>query len=341
MKKETNIYIVPSPFPYICACEARARFGKDKNNILILLFDSSKNLKNDNKVMSLVDESLWDEVHHVLPQSSSFKKHNSEIALVWRIKKKYGQATQVFATEMNIFLVHLAASSMKAEELVLLDEGCGTIDVVEWIRSGERTYKPRKKSIGTRALVKLAGLSCDTVPQFSLFSIYDLEPVLGVIPKVYRHNLEELRKQVGADAPVREGVYILGSPARTLEYKYQLAKLEERFKGRTIIYLPHRTTYDEMWDHLRNKTSFIIDDAHDGPVELKFIMEGIKPEAHVGFYSTATSTLSVLYPDSEAYNAFMKGETELFITEAMDEYYQKHYTSLAYKNVKEVGWNES
>jgi hypothetical protein len=320
--KKANIYIIPSSFSYFCATEAKAKFGQECTNILIITYDSQRTYNNDKQVENIIDHDLWDEVLHIYPHKNSLLTHFQEIAITKKIKNHY-IASNIFAADWDSFFFHLLICSLNPLHAYFIDEGASTLWVYEQLLTtqNQQLFAPRQKSLLTRALVATTGLQFKRNSHLKMFTFFNLESIPNVI-EIETHNLSIFKKDTNPPLQ-KKSLLILGSPEFSEYYIQKLVEIKNRFEPEKIIYTPHRKEKKNTIEKIQSTLKCQID-KRPLPVEAKLLEYHFQPEHIVGFFSTALASIAIICPNSKLYNSSPHSSYESNISGAFKTFFLKY-----------------
>lgn len=299
--EKANIYIIPSSFPYFCAQEAMVHFGKECKNILIPTYPSKRIYKHNCQLENVIDHKLWNEIFYICPHKNRTLTHLQEICITKKIQKKYS-IKKIFAADANSFFFHLLISSLNPPETYVIDEGASTLEVYEQLlkEKNQNVFQPPQKSLFTRAMLTLSGLTYKNNCHLKMFTFFNLKSINNVI-EIQTHNLSTLKKN--DMLPIKEkSLMILGTIEFSDYYIKKLLEIKKRFGSKKIIYVPHRKEKSRNINKIKTVLQCEIDN-RPAPVELKIIDYTYQPKVIVGFFSTALASIKVICPGSIFFNS--------------------------------------
>ncbi len=297
-----NLFLVTSPFQYICAIEAKAHY-KAKNNILLLVEQPSEPGLSQQK--KLVNENEWDHVIKI-PRTNRTRNLPKVIKEIWIITQKK-QINNFLHAEYNGWRTKLLLRNLNIDKEVYFDDGTLTInEYEEGIRS--KAVYSRKRFINDLTL-KLQGITpIGELPQsekLELFTIFDIANPEHVIVK---NTLTELKKKVGSTelfeptAPVGFiGEGAIGHKRRkTQEVYVEEVRTFALNHPQGVIYFPHRTETEETKEAIKNIPNLTYHQS-EYPLEIELVEKKIKLSKLIGALSTAQYTASLIYKDMPIY----------------------------------------
>ncbi|EKO3593544.1 glycosyltransferase 52 family protein [Vibrio metschnikovii] len=306
-----NLFLVTSPFQYICALEAKKHY-RTRNNILFLVHqESEKGKQIEGKVVSYND---WD---FVINTTTTNRSKQVPMAIN-KIKSIIGRnkIEHFFHAEYTAWRTKLILKNLPIHKEVYFDDGTQTINQYEEvIRNKIEFYRPR---VIQDLIVRLHKCKVThRMPQsenLEIFTIFDIPNPLHCIKK---NTLSELKK--------RYNVYSLYNPTapfgfigqgsignkrkKTINsYLKEVMYFKEKTQG-DIIYFPHRTESEEVKNNIMNIDGLIYHQS-ELPLEIELIDKKIELSGLVGILSTVQYTSLLLYPDMPIYNLFNPNQSE-------------------------------
>ena len=307
-----NIFIVAGPLHIMNAIEAVEHF-KTQNNILIILYtDNQKQLNQMKKLLKFID---WHRIEYIpLPQKSIDKiifSKNIYHSLKFIEKNKIDK---LFVGEYRSDHVNHIVNSLINGEVYLLDDGLAQLNYHKEIN--QQPYKVKVRRLIYKFLFyKLKGI------KYTFFTIFDIPN-----EKIIRNNYSFFKKYIGSKE-IENSIYFIGQPLVDLaimskeNYKKELIKIIDFYKGRKFIYILHRREEIENIKNLSLELNFEYKE-FDNLIELEMINSKIVPSHFATFYSTAIVTLPSFILEVE-YRAF-KSKDEIinknFITNISNTY---------------------
>ncbi|MPX91334.1 glycosyltransferase 52 family protein [Salinivibrio sp. VYel1] len=298
-----NLFLVTSPFQYLCALEAKKHY-KTKDNILFLVDQSStRGLEQQEKIFNLRE---WD---HVITTT----RKNRTINIPKAIKKikhilKGEQLDTFFYGEYNAWRTKLVAENFRIKKDVYFDDGTLTIcELPEFIET-KITYS--RSRLLQDILLRIYGCKPTTksLPRenLELFTVFDLESnTVNIEKNTFSHlkahyNHGELFSEhapigfIGQGAVGDKGGEPISSYVERLSH---FAKINDR----GIVYFPHRTESNEVAEKISSIKNLTYHRS-SLPLELELIDKKIKLSGLYGLNSTAQYTAKLFYPNMPIYN---------------------------------------
>ncbi|WP_199459500.1 glycosyltransferase 52 family protein [Vibrio owensii] len=297
-----NLFLVTSPFQYICAVEARVHY-KTEDNILLLVEQASEPGLSQQK--KLVNENDWEHVIKI-PRKNRTRNLPKVIKEIWKITNRE-QINNFFHAEYNGWRTKLLLRNLNIDKEVYFDDGTLTINEYEEEIRSKAIYS-RKRFINDFTL-KFQGITpIGELPQsvnLELFTIFDIENPEHVIVK---NTLVELKKKVGSTelfdptAPVGFiGEGAIGHKRRkTQEVYVEEVRTFALNHPQGVIYFPHRTETKEIKEAIKSIPNLTYHQS-EYPLEIELVEKKIKLSKLIGALSTAQYTASLIYKDMPIY----------------------------------------
>ncbi|MCA3940595.1 glycosyltransferase 52 family protein [Vibrio vulnificus] len=298
-----NVFLITSPFQYICACEAKAHY-KTKENILVLVNQDSEPGITQQK--RLVNYSEWD---YVIIIGRNYR--SIQVPSVIRKIKKIAQGCDIeyfFHAEYNAWRTKLILRNLDIAKEVYFDDGTLTInEYEECIRDKKVFYRSRFLQ---DLLVRLQGCKkIDKLEQsknLEIFTIFDIKrpehkivknELLALKGKLKNHTIYNESSPIGF---IGQGA--IGHKRKKTEDQYtsEIMEISKKF-NRKIIYFPHRTESSSVRENIK-KIPGIIYHQSSLPLELEIIDKNITLSGFIGIFSTAQYTYKLLDKNLPVYN---------------------------------------
>ncbi|MEZ8606885.1 glycosyltransferase 52 family protein [Vibrio sp. 10N.239.311.G01] len=297
-----NLFLVTSPFQYICALEAKEYFHCKKNILLLVNQDTEIGKLHQRQLFSETD---WTHVVEVSRKNRSINIPNA----IKKIKKiTYGgRVNYFFYSEYTSWRKNLIIKNLEIEKEIYFDDGTLTLaEYPKYIQKKSAFYRPR---LIQDLVIRLNG--CKPIghlqqsENLELFTIFSFN-FQG--HTVHKNTLGRLKSEYGnpslfnPDAPIG----YIGQGAIGDKHQKSVADYIESLdslamsSSRKIIYFPHRTERDEVRRTLENK-EYIIYHRSEYPLEIELIDKNIELSGFIGTYSTVMFTCRLLYPDMPIY----------------------------------------
>lgn len=288
----SNLFIVDSPLQLLNAIEAREYF-KTNNNILVVIFYKNHNQRHRTQVNNILNIYHWDKVL-IIDSINTGSKFFQIINLIRKLKlNKYAYIFSGNISKSQNAII----TSIEKQEVCLIDDGVATINIYA---NGKVTNFGNKFKDKIKLLrYKLFGITIKPIENMSFFTTLNLtgKDYIKVIKNEYNY-LKSRSNQCDLD---EETVYIVGqnfvkvNSLTDEQYITYLQKIKNIYKGKKIIYLPHReekinSKYNEIFDEKFKLVYF------ENNIELEFILKNIYPATVIGFISSALTTIKSLFP---------------------------------------------
>ncbi|MDD9174924.1 glycosyltransferase 52 family protein [Aliivibrio sp. S2TY2] len=293
-----NVFLVTSPFQYICANEARVAYGTE-NNILILVLQKTEAGKRH--LAQVYDKSKWDHVYEVNRGHRTFV-----IPRLLKKIKKLTDSTPVehfFFSEYTSWRTRMFQRNLPANKLVFIDDGMANL--YEYFKFIRNKSSFSRKRLLQDFLIRLQG--CQTIgiqpyaDNFEMFSIFNIQD--PVCPLTL-NELNVIREKIGASACYDPSAPIafIGEGAigdkNQPTLKAYIERLRQTFEAsdKPFLYFPHRTESEAVTKVVKSLPNLIYHQS-ESPIELEIANKGIKISGVTGVTSTALYTLSLLYKE--------------------------------------------
>ena len=283
-----NLFIIGTPLQLINAMEAINHFKLEKN-ILVIVHRSLE--ANKTQIDKIRDLYKWEEVIDI-----EYSKHSSLLKYVNLVKylKTYTYK-YIFFPKLEV-VPKLVIPNVKKEKVFLLDDGGLTVTIYEKFIKTNKLNRYNFKEL--RFL--LFGLKVKIKDKINLFTYFDLPSVNGI--EVIKNSLLHLKNSVVDMKKENDAIYFLGQPISKLisdeTYRDSLKSIIKKY-NKKIIYIPHRGETQDKIDYLSQLDNSMFSILDIGmPVELFFLNNNIYPSHVVSYYSTALTTLDLIFEDS-------------------------------------------
>lgn len=290
-----NLFIIGTPLQLINALEAIHHF-KLENNVLVLIYRSRES--NKEQIEAILDLHKWSEIIEIPYRStSSLIKY---VQLVRHLQKHVYD--YVFTAKLDV-VSKIVLPNVKKEKVFILDDGTTTIPLYEKYIKLNKLNKYNFKEL--RFL--FFGLKVKIKDKINIFTYFDLEATDS--SEIVKNNLDYLRltyiNENDKESFVRdeEVIYFIGQPIGLLDinlYKQSVEAVIKKY-NKKVIYIPHRgenTDNESIFSSIDKKYfEFLIIGM---PIELYFLYNKIYPAHIISYYSTAVTTLGLLYEDCKS-----------------------------------------
>lgn len=320
-----NVFLVTSPFQYICATEAKY-YHKSKNNILILIEQNSYIGKK--QMSSLIKNEDWDYIF-------TFPRSNRTF-ITPKIIKKIKQTSSnklgtLFYSEYNAWRSKLIIKNLDFQKHVFFDDGTMTFfDYYDYI---EPKLQFSRSRFFQDTLLRLQGIKpigkINFFDNTEIFSIFDFP---NCITKYKENTLETLKHSIKTqteeskhyDIFIGQGSINEKGRISTNEY-INLIKSSMLDSNYPMLYIPHRTESCDVSEQVKNTTGITYHQPKY-PIEIELSKNNITPNRIIGLSSTALYTLSKIYPNSIItlieQNSVAKGERDKRIAKYLNNYFK-------------------
>lgn len=327
MRDEVSLFLVSSPFQYMCAEEAQHRYKTTRNVLIVEVRDTEIGIR---QLSDKIDKSRWSEIIYFERGSRTFFAPK----LIKKLKKKYGgMFHRFFFSEYTSWLANTIIVNVNFSGVVYFDDGTMTIiEYDKYIKN--KSHFSRIRPIQD-FLLYLQGCKPPrfrAFPRdFEMFSIFNF-PDADVA--VVKNDLGLLRSKMGfsgvykSDAPVGiigEGMVGEKGVVSVCDYVKSIEDIVANNRG--CIYFPHRLERVDVKAELLKIDGLKYHDSQL-PLELEISDKNIKLSAIYGVASTAIYTISVLYSDVpiRLFNLNKHGsDEERVIFEKITSHYEKYH----------------
>jgi|TARA_Y100000588_G_scaffold252383_1_gene266933 hypothetical protein len=292
-----NVFLITSPFQYICANEARVHFKTSDNLLVLVEQDTERGKKNMSEIL---DVSVWDEIIRIPRSHRTFRIPH----VISSIKKKNKHIESLFLSEYHGWRSNVFIQNLTFDKLIYLDDGLATLVEYEEQIKPQKPYE-RKRLINDLVL-RLQGVTPPNIvlrkPNFEMFTVFKLQ---SEDFEIHRNLMSDLRSTLNSqecydsNAPVgfigeaNVGVYKEGiQPDGYLKTIKSILKES----GKTMIYFPHRMEQKEVYKAVSDLEGVEVHNS-SSPIEREIGKENIKLSKLYGYSSTALYTLSIIYSE--------------------------------------------
>lgn len=298
-----NLFLVTSPFQYLCAVEALNAYKTD-NNILLLVKQGSEPGISQEK--ALLDRTQWQHIIEI-PRVSRSKHVPNAIHKIKNITHNQ-PLSHFFHAEYSAWRTKLLLRNLVIENEVYYDDGTLTInEYEESIRTKSIYSRPRflqDLMIRIRRCTPIGQL--EQSKNLELFTIFDIKDPIHLVRK---NSLHEMKKKYNAvdlyDKKAPIGFIGQGSIGHKrmksiATYLNEIKHFSETTNN-SIIYFPHRTESEEVTRQVK-KIKNLEYHYSQMPLEIELIEKKIKLSALVGNVSTVQYTSLILYKGMPVFN---------------------------------------
>lgn len=298
MKK--NILFVESPLQLLNAYEAVNFFELDDFYYVIRL---SGNVNNDKQIKEIVNRLGIVNCVFLNLNAQNKKIVDYLILLLYRFKFIFSSKNieKIYIGNYDSKFLSLIMKQFINEKIVLLDDGSKTFEI-------QRTFKPSQ--------------------HLNLFTMYDILPVGNQI--VYKNSYNRILELLRDENVIfdNSSVLFIGSKLSedgAISDKYYIAllnEISEFYKGKTIVYVPHR---DESKSKLKEIGAInnVEIKVIGYPIEFFGLYESVIPATISSFFSTALMTMKGFYTvDVESFSFDYSHSNEKQEIDNLYEYYK-------------------
>ncbi|MHA2879315.1 glycosyltransferase 52 family protein [Vibrio campbellii] len=325
-----NLFVVTSPFQYICANEARLSYNLNKN---ILIYVEQNTESGIHQMEALFDQNCWDSVIRIQRANRTFSVPKAIRKAKAILKGK--TVNNLIFSEYSGWRTNLILANITAENYIYIDDGTATLLEYDDCIAPNKPYT-RSRSLQD-LLIRLQQLS---PPQqrtpnerLELFSIFDFDDNKV---KYRRNNLDGLRTFIDIDKvfSINAPVGLIGQACigekrgiSTDEYVQDLQKISKEQKN-GILYFPHRTESPEVKNRVK-AISGLHYHTPSAPIELEISLADIQLSGVIGVTSTALYTVSKIYSSLpiKVLGGELKGnnDRDARVRQFLNGYFQSYY----------------
>lgn len=298
-----NLFLVTSPFQYICAIEAKEHY-KTKNNILLLV----KQLREPgiSQMAKLLNNNDWDYIITIERENRSKEVPNAIKKIKSLINKN--RLNNFFHAEYNAWRTKLLLRNLPIDKEVYFDDGTLTInEYEESIRPMSEFYRPR---FIQDMIIRLRGCQpIGRLPQsthLEIFTIFDIPNPEHIITRnsltilKNKYNISNLYNENAPIGFIGQGAIGHKRRKTILQYLKEINFFIEKQES-GIIYFPHRTESPELRKEVE-KIKGVTYHYSELPLEIELIDKRIELSGLVGILSTVQYSAMLLYKDMPIYN---------------------------------------
>ncbi|KAB0287450.1 glycosyltransferase 52 family protein [Vibrio fortis] len=306
-----NLFLVTSPFQYICAEEALNTY-KTEDNILLLVNQASEpGITQERK---LVTREKWQHIIEI-PRTNRSEHVPKAIKKIKSILQ--GKTLEhFFHAEYSAWRTKLIIKNLPLKKEVYFDDGTLTInEYEELIRPRTPYYRPRFlqdikiRFYGCQPIGKLKQSS--NLELFTIFNIKDSDH------KIVKNDLSILKERFTIRNLYNEAAPIgfIGQGAighkrrKTIEQYVSELEFFINNHGKEIIYFPHRTESEELKSRI-SQLKGVKYHYSSLPLEAELLAENIQLSGLVGITSTVQFTSKILFPEMPIYNLNSKNKVK-------------------------------
>lgn len=322
-----NVFLVTSPFQYICANEAREAYGSE-NNLLVLI--EQDNPTGQKQMAALLNEQDWDNVISYPRNKRTFITPQ----IIKTINKlSNGCLDTLFYSEYYAWRSKLIIRNLSFKKHVFFDDGTMTFfDYYDHIEPKSTFYRPRLLQDFQLRLQRIKPIGkLDFFENTEIFSIFQFSDCITKYKentlKTLKSNIDNQTTQITPyDVFIGQGS--VDEKGRiTIDEYIEMIKSSLKKSDCPMLYIPHRTEASYVTDKIK-KIKNITYHQPEFPIEIELSKNAITPHRIIGLSSTALYTLSKIYPNSPIelvkQNNVAQGERDKRITSYLMEYFKSH-----------------
>lgn len=328
-----NLYIAKSPLQLFNCIEARNRFSKYDENILIAVYRNST----DRKLLhQLINEDDWNQVY-----LHSIKTRMNQHSLVMKLFIQHSRVNTLYIGDYTSS-INFYINITRPKKIVIVDDGVATLKIAAMIKSGSLHKIKKHLKSKMKLSVILVRAICHTSPKYlykaQFFTMYNLKS-LGLENRTITNDYRAFKKNI-TDLSHDETYFFIGTSmediliSRTCYEKY-FEILATHFNEKKWVYILHRKECAEYVGTVAKKFGIPIV-RFNNIIESEFFIRKITPTFVSSFCSSALDTIKIIYsPDIEI---LQFDESDLLPTkkEALRNYYEYQ----AKQGTKVIRFNE-
>ncbi len=327
-----NVFLLTSPMQLINALEARHHFGlAPEACVLVALPKTPVSLRQLQAIAG--EQGAWGATHlwplfdvegddapggmgRARRAWRSRARRRRRAAQLRALAQRLGRVERVFLGLYYQKLMRHFANVTAADEVVLLDDGAGTLGNNRWRkeRAFSLAHQPWQKRLVGRLRAALYGVDLGEVEHVTFFTSFDID--VDARDRQVRHDYARLRAQA-QEKPLSEAVYFLGQPLVEFGivsedvYAAGLRAADAYFAGRPVTYIPHRNESREAPARAQIAALGWALQSFDLPIEYELCARGPLPSAVAGFYTSALVNCQTIFRDRMELVAFRFGPEQL------------------------------
>lgn len=319
-----NVFLVTSPFQYICANEARVAYGS-KNNLLVLI--EQDNPIGKKQMEALFNEQDWD---HVINYPRNNRTFITPKIIKTIDKLSNGCLDTLFYSEYYAWRSKLIIRNLSFKKHVFFDDGTMTFfDYYDHIEPKNTFYRPRLlqdfqlRLQGIKPIGKLAYFENTEI--FSIFKFPNCVTKYkeNTLETLNPHQEDKVKQLTPYDIFIGQGS--VDEKGRiTIDEYIKMIKSSLTKSDYPILYIPHRTEASHVTDKIK-KIKNLTYHQPNFPIEIELSKNAITPHRIIGLSSTALYTLSKIHPNSPIELVEQKnvaqGERDKRIQHYLSEYF--------------------
>lgn len=295
MKK--NLFIARTPLQLFNCIEAKKRFHKDEENILLYLYQREIDKK---QMQSLIESNEW---FKIIEYPLSWQRRIFSYFYIKKIKKEYQNKIQNCYLGVFNSIINSLVNSIHAKELIVVDDGTKTLGLAKNIMTMNVN---NRGSIFKALRNKILNTDRSFLYKASFFSIYTLEK-FSLKNRIILNDYLIFKKSLSV-LPKKNKVYFIGTNLNEKIVKSDkifesyLEKVLNYYSDKELVYVLHRYENIEYIARLSEKYHFEYV-KFDNILEVEIAKVGFIPTEFATFASSAIETLPLLY-DGSKYKIF-------------------------------------
>ncbi len=322
-----NVFLVTSPFQYICANEAREAYGS-KNNLLVLIEQDNPIGKKQMEV--LFNKQDWD---HVINYPRNNRTFITPKIIKTINKLSNGCLDTLFYSEYYAWRSKLIIRNLSFKKHVFFDDGTMTFfDYYDHIEPKSTFYRPRLlqdfqlRLQGIKPIGNLAFFENTEI--FSIFKFPNCVTKYkeNTLETLKPHQEDKLTQLTPYDIFIGQGSVDEKGRITVNEYIDMINSVMEN-SSYPMLYIPHRTEASHVISKVK-KIKNITYHQPSYPIEIELSKSDITPNRIIGLSSTALYTLSKIYPNSSIelveQKIVLQGERDKRIAAYLNDYFSSN-----------------
>ncbi|AZL83691.1 hypothetical protein EIJ81_02760 [Aliivibrio salmonicida] len=301
-----NVFLVTSPFQYICANEARCHYATNDNILLLVKQDMEPAISQMTKI---VNENDWTHVINIERSQRTFSMPKA-IKAVNKIRTN-SSIKHFFHGEYNGWRTKFLLRNLKPDTEIYFDDGSLTLGEYErFIKTEHTFYRPR---FVNDLIIKMQGLKpIGRLPiskKLEIFTIFDIkDPTVPVVKNDFSnmretYNLnDDHQREHSNEYALFLGQGSIDCHGTIKSFYLDAIKRFAKTTGKKILYAPHRTETSDIRKEILKIENLTY---HDStlPIELEIAEKQLNINNIGGIASTALYTLKIIYPHIKIYSA--------------------------------------
>jgi len=302
-----NVFMVETPHQLLNAIEAKNRFPRKDNHLVVVLSDEYTVRAYE----PLINAGEWTRVHYVESKTDPrrglgkwLKRHPSarirgyymiyELSLLRKNLTEIGRslirADDVFLGNYSVDYMRHFSNIIEHDTLYLLDDGTSTIFI------NKARKEAFQEGFKDSVINAITGLKTGQSEQVTFFTTYDLDVKQG--DSLVKNDYRYLR-ELAASATRTDEIYFLGmtliveglSRERYMEY---LRKVLKYFCDEKIVYVPHKLEPPDKVEYIRDQMGLTVR-KFPVPIEYQLTMGGTVPKMLASFCCSALENCRVIF----------------------------------------------